>query len=196
MRLIKRYSNRRLYDSESSRTITYGELAKLVKSGVRIKVVDTATGEDITLPVLGRLVGAEAATWRDAAKARRLLTEMISIGGEKSMSILRNTVLASIGVFQITKEKAEKVIDDLIKKGELDKSDRKKAVMELLDKAEKSTSKWRDKISKEANKVSKEVSTAVKKLNVAKKDDLKKVEAKVDKLTKAIKDLEKKIKAQ
>ncbi len=37
------------------------------------------------------------------------------------MSILKNTLLASIGVLHVTKEKAEKIIYDLIKKGELDK---------------------------------------------------------------------------
>ena len=59
------------------------------------------------------------------------------------MSLLKNTVLASIGALHVTKDKAEKIIDDLIRRGELDKSDRKKAVMELLEKAEKSTTDFR-----------------------------------------------------
>lgn len=109
------------------------------------------------------------------------------------MSVLKNTILASIGVFQVTRDKAEKIIDDLIKKGELDKSDRKKAVMELLDKAEKSTSQLKDKVAKGADKTSKEFQRIVKSLNVAKQSDLKKLETKVDRLAKAIKGLEKKL---
>lgn len=109
------------------------------------------------------------------------------------MSVLKNTVLASIGVIQVTKAKAEKIIDDLIKRGELDKSDRKKAVMELLDKAEKSTSQLKEKIARGADRTGQEVTRIVKSLNVARQSDLKKLEAKVDKLTRALKSLEKKL---
>jgi polyhydroxyalkanoate synthesis regulator phasin len=109
------------------------------------------------------------------------------------MSVLKNTILASIGVINVTKAKAEQIIDDLIKKGELDRSDRKKAVMELLDKAEKSTADWKAKFSKGADKTQKEFQKIVKSLNVAKQTDLKKLETKVDRLNKSIKALEKKL---
>ena len=84
-------------------------------------------------------------------------------------------------------------MDDLIKKGDLNKSDRKKAVLELLEKAEKSTEVWRGKITKEAGKAHKEISGVLKKLDLVKKSDLKKVEEKVDKMAKLIKQLEKKL---
>ena len=109
------------------------------------------------------------------------------------MSILKNTVLASIGAFQVTRARAEKVIDDLIKKGDLDKSKRKQAVMELLDKAEKSTSQLKERVLKEAGRAQQEVTGVIKKLNLAKQTDLKKIEAKMDKLAKQLKKLEKKL---
>ena len=193
MKLIKRYSNRRLYDTSTSSTLTLADLAAFIRGGTEIKVIDTVDGEDITTEVMGRVLTAEMSSWENARKSQEILRKTITLTGEKSMSLLKNTILASIGVFQVTKAKAEKIIDDLIKKGELDKSDRKKAVLELLEKAEKSTSKWTDKLSKEAVKVQKEVSSAVKKLNLAKQTDLKKIEAKVDRLNKAIKKLEEKL---
>jgi len=173
--------------------ITQDFLAELVKAGIDIKVIDNATGEDITLTVLGRILLSEASTWDEIKESKELFRKIISLGGDKSMSVLKNTILASIGVFQVTKEKAEKIIDDLIKKGELDKSDRKKAVMELLEKAEKSTSQLKDKVAKGADKTSKEFHRIVKSLNVAKQSDLKKLETKVDRLAKAIRDLERKL---
>lgn len=195
MRVIKRHRNRRLYDTEESRTITQAELAAMVKTGTDIKVIDNATGEDITLIVLGRIMLTEASTWEEIKESKELFRRIISLGGDKSMSVLKNTILASIGAFQVTKTKAEKVIDELIKKGELDKSDRKKAVMELLEKAEKSTAQWKEKVSKGADKTSQEFHKIVKSINVAKQTDLKKLETKVDRLAKAIKSLEKKIDA-
>ncbi|MCH9025219.1 MAG: polyhydroxyalkanoate biosynthesis repressor PhaR, partial [candidate division Zixibacteria bacterium] len=43
MRVIKRYSNRRLYDTESSRTITQSDLSEMVKEGIELKVIDSQT---------------------------------------------------------------------------------------------------------------------------------------------------------
>jgi poly(hydroxyalkanoate) granule-associated protein len=112
------------------------------------------------------------------------------------MSILKNTILASIGAFNVTKDKAEKIIDELIKKGELDKSDRKKAIMELLEKADKSTAEFRKEFAHEADKVSAKVKKAAAGLNWATQDDFKKLEAKVNKLSKQIKELTEKLQQQ
>jgi len=196
MRVIKRYSNRRLYDTEASQTLTQGDLASLIKNGIEVKVVDSVTGKDITLGILGKIVLAEASSWGDVKQSKELFINIIELGGMKSMSILKNTILASIGAIQVTKDKAEKIIDELIKKGELDKSDRKKAIMELLDKADKSTAGWREKVAKEASRAQKEVSRLareVKDYKLIKRSDLQKLETKVDKLTKAVSRLEKQL---
>jgi polyhydroxyalkanoate synthesis repressor PhaR len=193
MKLIKRYKNRRLYDTETSRTITLEDLSRMIKKGKDVKVIDSSTEEDITLSVMGRVMSAELSAWGDIKESKELLRSIIYLGGEKSMSILKNTVLASIGVIQVTKAKAEKIIDDLIKKGELDKSSRKKAVMELLEKAEKTTTDFKSRVLKEADKAQKGVSKITRELNWARQSEVKKLEAKVNKLAKAIKELENKI---
>ena len=165
----------------------------MVKDGVEVKIIDNSSGKDITIEVLGRIITMEASHWGSMDESKEFLRKIILIGGDKSMSILKNTTLASIGAFNVTKDKAEQIIDELIKKGELEKSDRKKAVMELLDKAEKSTTQLKDKISKGADKTQQEFKKVIQGLNIAKQDDLKKLEAKVDKLAKSIKSLEKKL---
>ncbi len=50
--LIKKYANRRLYDTGRSHYITVAELAEIVKGGQRVKVVDAKTGADLTRQVL------------------------------------------------------------------------------------------------------------------------------------------------
>jgi len=196
MRIIKRYSNRRLYDLQTSSTIKQSDVAGMIKRGIEVRIIDSSSGNDITTLVLGRILLAETENWVDNNESKNFLTHIIELGGKHSMSILKNTVLASIGAFQVTKAKAEKIIDDLIKKGDLNESDRKKAVMELLDKAEKSTANIRDKVTIEVNKAQKEISkfaSEVKQYKLVKQDDIKKLETKVDKLTKLVKSLEKKL---
>ena len=103
------------------------------------------------------------------------------------MSLLKNTVLASIGLFEVTRVRAERIIDDLIKRGELNRSDRKQAVLELLDKADKSSADFRKKVVAEVEQVQKTVSQLTQELNWARQSDLKNLEKKVDQLAKAVK---------
>jgi len=193
MRIVKRYSNRRLYDTQASRTITQFDLARMIRDGHRVQVVDAASGKDITVEVLGRVMVTETARHGSLSEAAEFLRDLIITGGDKSMSILRNTVLASIGALHVTRAKAEKIIDDLIKKGELDKSDRKKAVMELLAKAEKTTTELRRKLAREADRAHKGMSKLASGLGGVVREDIQKLDAKLTRLAKRVKAIEDKL---
>lgn len=54
--IIKKYSNRRLYDMELKRYITLEELRDRIREGVQVQVVDSKTGEDLTEVVLIQLI--------------------------------------------------------------------------------------------------------------------------------------------
>src|SRR6185503_8835262 len=56
MRTIKRYSNRKLYDTEDKRYITLEQIAVLVRENQDIKVVDNQTGEDLTTVTLSQIL--------------------------------------------------------------------------------------------------------------------------------------------
>ncbi|HTJ80650.1 MAG TPA: polyhydroxyalkanoate synthesis regulator DNA-binding domain-containing protein [Polyangiaceae bacterium] len=53
---IKKYGNRRLYDTEESRYITQGELADRIKEGTDVRIVDAKTNEDLTQATLVQIV--------------------------------------------------------------------------------------------------------------------------------------------
>ena len=54
--LIKKYANRKLYDTRTSRYITLEGIADLVRDGHEIKVVDRETGQDLTQVILSQIV--------------------------------------------------------------------------------------------------------------------------------------------
>lgn len=56
VRIIKKYPNRRLYDTEKSSYITLSEVHNIIKSGKDFKVVDAETGEDITRSILVQII--------------------------------------------------------------------------------------------------------------------------------------------
>jgi len=57
--LIKKYANRKLYDTRTSRYITLEGIADLVRDGHEIKVVDRETGQDLTQVTLSQIVLSE-----------------------------------------------------------------------------------------------------------------------------------------
>lgn len=54
--IVKKYSNRRLYDTEQSRYITQEELAAKIRLGAEVRVVDAATGDDLTQATLAQII--------------------------------------------------------------------------------------------------------------------------------------------
>lgn len=58
--IIKKYSNRRLYDTNSSKYITINEVADMIKDNKEVKVVDVSSEEDVTAYILTQIVLEEA----------------------------------------------------------------------------------------------------------------------------------------
>ena len=54
--IIKKYSNRRLYDTRQSRYITLEDLAGIIQGGATVKVVDASSGQDLTRQVLTQVI--------------------------------------------------------------------------------------------------------------------------------------------
>lgn len=55
-RLIKRYSNRKLYDTESSTYVTLDDVEEMVRRGEEVRIIDNSSGEDITSATLTHIV--------------------------------------------------------------------------------------------------------------------------------------------
>lgn len=54
--VIRKYGNRRMYDTASSRYVNIDDIARLVRDGADVKVVDARTGEDITRVILTQII--------------------------------------------------------------------------------------------------------------------------------------------
>lgn len=58
--ILKKYSNRRLYDTRNSHYVTLEDVTALIKSGSRVKIIDAASQEDVTAFILTQVVLEEA----------------------------------------------------------------------------------------------------------------------------------------
>ena len=56
MLVVKKYSNRRLYDTDESRYVTLDEVADKIRGGADVRVIDAKTEEDLTQPTLAQII--------------------------------------------------------------------------------------------------------------------------------------------
>ena len=99
-RVIKRYSNRKLYDTKDSRYVTLLQIAEMVRAGEDVQIIDNATKEDKTDVTLALIISEELKA-RPRGIPLSTLRALIRHRGEKLLTQLRET---PIGRFMPTKE--------------------------------------------------------------------------------------------
>ena len=102
MTLIKKYGNRRLYDTANSRYITLEELAEIIRGGQEVRVVDAKSGEDLTTATLAQII----IEGRGAARLLPvpLLVQLIRMGDDALAEFLGQYVAWALQVYLQAKE--------------------------------------------------------------------------------------------
>jgi polyhydroxyalkanoate synthesis repressor PhaR len=87
MIVIKKYENRRLYDTASSRYVNLEDVAALVREGEEVQVIDAKSGEDLTRVVLTQII-VEGAKDKDSGLPIDMLRQIIIASGRAQQQIL------------------------------------------------------------------------------------------------------------
>ena len=95
---IKKYANRRLYDTESSAYITLDRLAEMVREGREFEVVDAKTGEDITRQVLTQIIVEEEARGSTMLPVN-FLKQLIGLYGNSMQGMVPQYLEAAMDAF-------------------------------------------------------------------------------------------------
>jgi len=96
---IKKYANRRLYDTESSAYITLDRLAEMVREGREFEVVDAKSGEDITRQVLTQIIVEEEARGSTMLPVN-FLKQLIGLYGNSMQGMVPQYLEAAMDAFQ------------------------------------------------------------------------------------------------
>ncbi len=96
---IKKYANRRLYNTETSSYITLENLSQMVRDGRDFRVVDAKTDEDITHTVLTQIIMEEEGRGKAMLPAG-FLRQLISLYGDSMQAMVPQYLEASMDAFQ------------------------------------------------------------------------------------------------
>jgi polyhydroxyalkanoate synthesis repressor PhaR len=97
--VIKKYGNRRLYDTANSEYINQDEVAQMVQEGKDIQVVDAATGEDITRLVLTQII-VQHAKEPNSAFPIDILRQMVAACGKVTQGTTVQYMKAVLDMYQ------------------------------------------------------------------------------------------------
>lgn len=99
--LIRKYENRRLYDATESRYVKLQDVARMLKSGMDVRVVDAASGKDITRLILTQIIVENAKT-PDSPFPLDLLRQMIIASGQASQETALRYMKTMLDFYQDT----------------------------------------------------------------------------------------------
>ncbi|MFA7588657.1 MAG: polyhydroxyalkanoate synthesis repressor PhaR [Novosphingobium sp.] len=111
--IIKKYANRRLYNTQSSSYITLDHLAKMTREEVDFKVLDAKSGDDITHQILTQIIMDEEASGEQMLPVN-FLRHLISMYGNSMQSLVPHYLEASMDNFRANQSKLARAFEDTL----------------------------------------------------------------------------------
>lgn len=109
---IKKYANRRLYNTSSSSYITLDDLAKMTRDSVEFQVIDAKSGDDITHSILTQIIMEEEASGEQMLPVS-FLRQLIGMYGNSMQSLMPGYLDAAMTSFRNNQAK----LQDAVKSG-------------------------------------------------------------------------------
>ncbi len=135
MRIIKKYPNRRLYDTERSAYITLHEVHEIVRSGEDFKVVDANSGDDITRAVLVQIITEQEGGERPLFSTD-MLTKFIRFYDDASQGMFGSFLEQNLSAFVEQQKRLSEQVGGMMAENPLPKM--------MQDMAARNMSMWQD----------------------------------------------------
>jgi polyhydroxyalkanoate synthesis repressor PhaR len=114
--IIKKYANRRLYNTQSSKYITLDFLAELTRKEVDFKVVDAKSGEDITHNVLTQIIMDEESSGQNMLPVG-FLRQLIALYGGSMQAMVPEFLESSLDSFRKNQKQVQDALETAITSG-------------------------------------------------------------------------------
>ncbi|HSN52705.1 MAG TPA: polyhydroxyalkanoate synthesis repressor PhaR [Woeseiaceae bacterium] len=115
-RIIRKYANRRLYDTEASRHINKDDVRKLIAAGKDVRIVEDGSGDDITRSVLLQLV-AEQELGGKPVLSDQMLTQIIRFYDHPMQGVLGSYLQQSFETFLQQQSTLQEQMQELMRNG-------------------------------------------------------------------------------
>ena len=179
-KVIKRYTNRKLYDTVESRYVTLDEIAEMIKAGAEVKIIDNRTKDDLTSVTLAQIIFEEEK--KTSKMSLRTLKALIRHGGERAHQFVEDTQAELRDRVEGLRQAAETRVQTLLTKGQAT-GDRAKDLVAASQEA----------VTQFQRRVDERVRAAVEGMSNLPdiRRDLQQIASRLDEIDRRLKDLEK-----
>jgi polyhydroxyalkanoate synthesis repressor PhaR len=136
MNIIKRYTNRKLYNTSSKQYITLDGIADLIRSGEEVQILDNTNGEDLTAVTLTQII-FEQEKKQSGFLPRSVLTGLVQAGGD-TLGSLRRTLASPLDLFNHVDQEIKRRLEILVKRGKLNEAEAAELQFNLTEAAKES----------------------------------------------------------
>ncbi len=178
MRTIKRYANRKLYDTSLRRYINLQEIAGLIQNGTEVRVIDSRSGEDITKVTLSQIL-LDKEKKKQGFVPKTLFANLIRKSGTQVTDYLKKSVDSGMGFITWGQAEIERGIKKLSKAGEITESEGRRLRDDLVSRLLKNKDEFEKMIDGR-------IRTIVHGLNIPQQRDINKLSDKLETLAKRV----------
>lgn len=131
-RTVKRYQNRKLYDTTDSQYVTLDDISNLIRQGEDCQIVDNRTGDDLTAVTLTQII-FEQEKKKKSLLPLSTLRNIVQSGGEKIVDFVQSSIETGVSSISHARDEAEKVIEKIIKKGDFSLEEGRNIIRDFID---------------------------------------------------------------
>ncbi|MBF0468699.1 MAG: hypothetical protein HQK61_07415 [Desulfamplus sp.] len=182
MHLIKKYANRKLYDTTEKRYVTMKHISGMIKSGNDVTIIDNESGEDLTSSIVSSLMGRDSGE-TDESLSSSLLIQLFRKGSGALTDYAKKYFSIWQNAFTLAEDELDHMLKSLVKNNEISKIEGSRLKQEIMG----FTSSLKSWISE---MVDKRINEVLNVMNLATRDQFANLTQRISSLEKKIAELE------
>ena len=182
MHKIKRYANRKLYDTTDKNYITLDQISGLIKAGQEVSVVDNQTGEDLTSATISQILARDK-KMKNGDVVSSVLIQLLRKGGGTLVDYGKKYVSLWESGLTLAEDEIDRLVNRLVKDQGLSESEGSKLKKDISGRAD-NLKKWI------GEKIDQRINHTLSLMNLATKEQVANLTTKIDSLTKKVEKLE------
>ena len=120
IRIIKKYANRRLYDTEASKHVTLSNIREMIVDGIDIQIVEDTTGDDITRALLLQIIVEQEQSGVQPILTELLLAQLIRFYGNPMQGMMAEYLQKSVSTFVNQQRSVQSQMQDMLSNTPID----------------------------------------------------------------------------
>ncbi len=131
MHLIKKYANRKLYDTIDKKYVTMKHISEMIKSGKDVSIIDNETNENLTSAIVSSLMGKDSGE-TDASLSSSLLIQLFRKGSDALTDYAKKYLSIWQNAFTLAEDELDSMLKSLVKNNEISRTEGSRLKQEIM----------------------------------------------------------------